>query len=181
MLALPVFASSQTPLSAPREQIEKLDFLIGEWKGKGWRYGIDGSRGAELSQSTKVKRGKDGSTLKISDKKKYADLRIAPGNPFPGMILSYPIEMSVPASVYYDEGTKIYCWRWETPAGRKEPFQAMLVEARTLQVKLEFPGSLSVITIKVTEGGEWHERHDLWIADKGGWVKLQETVLKRVK
>jgi len=180
-MASPIVVSSQTSPSASQEQIGKLDFLVGEWKGKGWRYRLDGSRGDELSQNTKVKREKDGSTLSITDKKKYADLRIVPGNPFPGTILSYPIEMSGTASVYYDEGTKLYYWRLETAAGRKKPFPAMLVEARTLQVKWQFPGSLSVVTIKVTEDGEWHERLDLWMGDKDGWFKMQETVLKRVK
>lgn len=101
--------SNQTPSSALRGEMEKLEFLVGEWKGKGWSYRLDGSPSGELSQSTKVKRGKDGSTLSINDKKKHPDLRIATGV-FPGMISNYPIEMSYSSSVYFDEGTRLYYW-----------------------------------------------------------------------
>jgi len=181
LLTSPVAVSSQTPSSVSREQMEKLDFLIGEWKGKGGRCRPDGSCGDEISQSTKVKRGKDGSTLSINDKKNYPDLRIVPGNPFPGVVLNYPVAMSGTASVYYDEKTELYYWRLETPAGRKHPFAARLAEPRVFQVKLEFPGSVAIVTIKVTDDGEWHERQDLWMGDKDGWVKIQETVLKKVK
>lgn len=181
VFALPVIQSSQTPSSVSRERVEELDFLIGEWKGKGGRCRPDGTCGNEISQSTKVKRGKDGSTLSIDDKKKYPDIRIAPGNPFPGMVLNYPMALSGTASVYYDEKTKQYFWRWETPAGRKTPFAARLAEPRVFQVRLEFPGSVAIVTIKVTDDGDWHERQDLWMGDKDGWVKMQETILKKVK
>lgn len=181
MLSSPITISSQTPSSTSRKQVEQLDFLIGEWKGKGWMYRLDGSRSAEISQSTKVKWGKDNSTLSISDKKKYPDLRIATGPPFPVGIQSYPVSSSGDASIYYDEGTKLYYWRWETATGRKTPFPAQIVEPRTLQVKFEFPGGLLVRTIKVTDDGEWHERFDIWLGNKDGWFKSQEIILKKAK
>lgn len=67
MLAMPIVVSGQTASSVSREQMEKLDFMVGEWKGKGWMYSPNGSRVVELSQKTKVKKGKDGSTLTILD------------------------------------------------------------------------------------------------------------------
>ncbi|HEY9404088.1 MAG TPA: hypothetical protein VIQ24_15625 [Pyrinomonadaceae bacterium] len=175
VLASPATVSSQTPLPVSREQIKELDFLIGEWKGKGGSCRPNGSCGNEISQSTKVKRGKDGLTLSINN-----DLRIFQGNPNPAGI-GYPIILAATASVYYEEGTKLYYWRWETPAGRKNPFAARLVEPKVFQVKQEFPGSVAMVTIKVTDDGEWHERQDLWMGNKDGWVKMQETVLKKVK
>jgi hypothetical protein len=174
-------SASQKPSAAASEPMAKLDFLLGEWKGKGWRYRLDGSHSAEVSQSTKVKRRADGSTLNIVDKKRYPDMQIVPGNPFPGMILNYPMVMSGPASLYYDEGTKLYYWRIETSQGRKQPFPATLVDAKTLKVKLEFPGSLALITISVTEDGTWRETLDVWLGEKDGWFRSQETVIKKVK
>lgn len=91
------------------------------------------------------------------------------------------MEKSGPISIYYDETAKHYFWRYDTPNGRKKPFPAMLVDARTLKVKLEFTGSLAVITIQVTEDGEWREHFDVWLGGKEGWFKSQETVLKKVK
>jgi hypothetical protein len=181
ILVSPALILSQTPSSTSVKQIEKLDFLIGEWKGKGWIYRLDGSRSAEISQSTKVKWGKDNSTLSISDKKKYPDLRIATGAPFPMGIQSYPINSSGEASIYYDEATKLYYWRWDTSAGRKTPFPAQLLEPKTLQMKFEYPGGVLVRTVKVTEDGEWHERFDIWLGDKDGWFKSQEIILKKAK
>jgi hypothetical protein len=181
VLALPVTVLGQAPSSVVQEQIRKLDFLIGEWKGKGWMYRLDGSRSVELSQSTIVKRSKDGLNLSIKDTKRAGDMHIVLGQPFPNTVLNYPMSLSATISVYYDEGAKLYFWRVETPAGRKSPFKARLTEPGVFQWKLEFPGSLSIITIKVTGEGEWHEIQELWMGDKDGWFKTQETILKKVK
>lgn len=181
ILVSPAAVSSQTPSAPSQEQIKKLDFLIGEWKGKGWMYRLDGSRGAEISQSTKVKWGKDNSTLSITDKKRYPDMRLSPGNPVSSAVLTYPMSSSSDASVYYDEGTKLYYWRRETSQGRKTPFQARLIKPGALQVKFEFPGSVLLRTIEVTQEGEWHERFEIWLGEKDGWFKSQEIILKKVK
>ena len=177
IVAAGVVSVGQMP-SAQLEQMKKLDFLEGEWKGKGWMYHLDGTRSAEISQSTKVKRTNNGLSFRIKDKKKYPDLQIA-GGAFPGMILNYPMQMPAESELYYDEGSQRYHWRPDTPAGHKNPFPAMLVAEKTLKVKLEFTGSLAVVTIEVTDAGEWHETLEIWMDRKGTWFKLQETFLKK--
>ncbi len=176
MLALPIVVSGQTPSSTSQEQMGKLDFLIGEWKGKGWF--IDPKK--EIRQTTKVKKGKDGLTLIISDKKSGEGYRtVSP----PGVVIDHPLLLSSTASVYYDEKSKLYYWRPGTSAGRRNPHAAVLAEPKVLRVKLEFsaPHTISIMTIEITDDGEWHEKHEAWHSEEKGWVTMMETVLKKVK
>lgn len=48
-------------------------------------------------------------------------------------------------------------------------------------MKFESLGGPLLITIRVTEDGKWHERLDVWLGDKEGWFKAEETELTRVK
>ncbi|HYP53017.1 MAG TPA: hypothetical protein VEQ42_05725, partial [Pyrinomonadaceae bacterium] len=52
LLALAASATAQTtPPPSATEELRKLDFLVGEWKGKGWMLGPNGARLSEMSQS----------------------------------------------------------------------------------------------------------------------------------
>lgn len=168
VLALPLAATAQTSSPERREEMSRLDFLLGEWKGKGWMFRVDGSR-VELSQSTKVRSESDGSSLRVRDAKSYKGLA------FDGSTLS----QSLDANVYYDEGAKTYRWRRELE--RKNPFAARLIEPRTLQWEKPSPGSVARTTIRITEGGEWHETLEFRTGGADGWFKAQESVLKKVK
>jgi hypothetical protein len=116
--------------------------------------------------------------LTIKDEKSGKSL-VASAEPFLGT--NFSLLMSDSASVYYDETAKLYYGRWETGAGHKNACKARLVEPKVFQSKVEFPGMPAIVTIQVTEDGEWHERYDFWMGEKDGWVKTQETVLKKVK
>lgn len=61
-------ASAQAPALA--DEIRKLDFLIGEWKGQGWQLRPDGSRENSFTQKTKVQ-VKDGLLLRVKDERPY--------------------------------------------------------------------------------------------------------------
>ena len=163
--ALPL--SGQTPLSSQHEEMRKLEFLVGDWKGEGWMYRADGSR-VELSQSMKVERDSRGPALRVRDTKKYKAVGLD----------GYPLSNSETGTLYYDEGTRIYRWRREIE--RKTPFEAKLIEPRTLQWEKQSTGSIARTTIKVTEDGEWHETLE-FLLGKDGWFKYQESILKRVK
>jgi len=92
-VASPLVVSSQVSAPAALEQMAKLDFLVGEWKGTGWEINWDGS----------------------------------------------------PA----------FQWIVHTPE------------------------SMARTTIKVDEHGEWNETLEFLLS--GGWFKVRETVLKKVK
>jgi hypothetical protein len=167
MLALTVTGSGQTPSPSPREQVSKLDFLVGEWKGEGWRYGENGSKAA-ISQSTKVRVEADGSALRFKDTKKFR------GDNLHSTPWYHP-----ESTISYDEQAKLYRWRVVSAKRRGNPFEVRLPEPRTFQLVLHTRDGMVRTTIRVTEGGEWHET--LEFLRSGGWFKSQETTLKRVK
>ncbi len=185
VFALSVATISQTPSLNQAEEVRKLDFLIGEWKGGGWELEPDGSRHNSFSQKTKVQ-AKDGtSTLKIKDARTYKPVKSSGKNTIfiPGTPLFRSSELD--ATIYYDEKLKLYRWRGENSYGRKNPLEAKLIRDRALQYGMPFSVTLQPAdgnrrtTIEVTEGGEWHETLEVWNRDR--WYKVEESILKRVK
>jgi hypothetical protein len=172
LLTLPFSAPGQSPRPGGAEEMGKLYFLIGEWKGKGSEVHWDGSRGDEFSQKTTVRAEEGGSVLRIKDGKNYDT---------PGASHTSTLD----ASVYYDAGAKTYRWRGENAYGREYPLEAKLVDARTFQygvpytVEARLPNGARRTTIEVTEGGEWHETLEVWKIDR--WYKVEEAFLRRVK
>jgi hypothetical protein len=172
MLTPAVAGLCQTLAGSQAEELKKLDFLLGEWKGTGWAVNWDGSRGDEFSQKTKVEAKAGGSALRIKDERSYKT---------PGVSHSSTLE----ANISYDDEAKIYRWRGETSFGRKNPLEAKLIDVRTFQYGIPFtvtvalPNGARRTTIKMTESGEWHETLDVWKIDR--WYRVEESVLKRVK
>jgi hypothetical protein len=167
LLALSVAASGQAISPTLQEPMRQLDFLVGEWKGKGWFYHFKGSK-SEISQSIKIKIEPDGLALRIKDTKRLKD----------GSLLFVPNRIPE-STIYYDDQAKIYRWRVEAAKGRGNPFEAKLIGPRTFQLIIHTPDSMGRITIKVTEEGEWHETFELLMSN--GWLKVDETFLKKVK
>jgi hypothetical protein len=163
---------SQTPSGSQAEEVRKLHFLLGEWKGTGWQVHWDGSRGDEFSQKTKVEARAGGSAMRIKDARKYKT---------PGASHSSTLD----ATISYHEGAKMYLWNGDTSYGREHPLAAYLVDARTFQygvpltVTGPLPNGARRTTIKVSESGEWNEIIDVWKTDR--WYKVEESILMKVK
>jgi hypothetical protein len=175
-LALSVAASGQTPAPVQSEELKKLDFLVGEWKGTGLEFGPDGSR-QEFTQKTKVEPKKGGSELRVRDERKYRSaVRLG---------VRMARSSALDATVYYDAERGLYRWRGENQYGRRNPLEAKLIDARALQYGMPFSVTTEPedgnrrTTIRVDEGGEWRETLEVW--DRGGWHKLEESTLRRVK
>ena len=172
ILASAIAGLSQTPSASQVEEIKKLDFLLGEWKGTGSVIHWDGSRGDEFSQKTQVKARDGGSALRIKDARSYKT---------PGVSHT----SSLDATIYYDDGAKIYRWGGGSSSERKNDLEAKLIDVRTLQYGIPFtvtvalPNGARRTTIKITESGEWHQTLDVWKIDR--WYRVEESVLKRVK
>lgn len=163
---------TQTPPVSQVEEIKKLDFLIGEWKGTGWEINWDGSHGNGFSQKAKVEAKAGGSALRVKDARNYKT---------PGVAHSSTLD----ATIYYDDGAKIYRWGGGSSSGRKNDLEAKLIDVRTFQygipftVRLALPNGARRTTIKVTESGEWHQTLDVWKIDR--WYRVEESVLKKMK
>lgn len=169
LVLAPLVVQSQTSSSTEGDNLRKLDFMVGEWKGKGWHYHFDGSR-VELSQTAKVKRASAGTALRVDYSKKLKAIQFG-----------LPLTLSGPATIYYDEKAKLYRWRIETSEGRKNPFEANVIGPKAFQWIMRFPGSVARITIIVTDEEEWHELWETWTDNKVGWRKYQESVLGKEK
>jgi hypothetical protein len=166
-LVMSVAVSGQTPSPTLRGQMRELEFLVGEWKGKGWRYSVQGLK-SEISQSAKVKIESDGSALRVKDTKKYSDARL----------IGIPLSIRE-STVYYDDEAKLYRWRVVASRRLGSPFEAKLIEPRAFQLVQHTSDSMARTTIRVTKDGEWQETLEFLFS--GGWFKVQETFLKRVK
>jgi hypothetical protein len=176
LLTLSIAASGQTTPAVQSEEMRKLDFLLGEWKGTGLEFGPAGAR-REFTQKAKVEAKKDGAELRVKDEKKYQTaMRL-------GVRMAH--SSALDATVYYDRELKLYRWRGENYYGRKNPLEAKLIDVRTLQYGMPFSVTMEPsdgvrrTTISVDEKGEWHEKLEVW--DMGRWYKIEESTLKRVK
>jgi len=183
VFALALVAAGQTTSSHQAEEIRKLDFLVGEWKGVGWELAPDGSRRNSFSQKTKV-RAKDGrSALRIKDERAYKPVTSSGTIFAPGTRVYH--SSTLDATIYYDDALKLYRWRGENSYGRKKPLEAKLIGDRSLQYGMPFSVTLQPTegnrrtTIEVTQSGEWHETIEVW--KTGRWYKAEESILKRVK
>ena len=178
-MTVPAAAGSANQNPSPvSDEITKLSFLLGEWKGNGWRYRTDGSKSVEVSHSAKVKIGSDRESLIIDDRRKYPDLVMS--SPFPGQVLRYPSDRSIKNTVFFDSKKGGYYWRIKGVGGELL-FEMKLVKEKSLQVKWQIEGALALITIEITEAGEWHQQEFIWISKNNDWFKSEETFLKKVK
>ena len=177
VLALSLVAGGQAASPNQAEEMRKLDFLVGEWKGEGWQLAPDGSRQNSFSQKTRVQAKGGASILRVKDERTYKPV-VSSGTPV------YH-SSTLDATVYYDDALKLYRWRGENSYARKNPLEAKLVGDRSLQYGMPFSVSIRPAdgsrrtTIEVTRGGEWHETLEVWKTDR--WYKVEESILKRVK
>jgi hypothetical protein len=168
LLLLAPPAHAQTPA----DELRKLDFLVGEWKGKGWSLDGRGGRGAEMSQSVKVERERDAPALRVRDTRTIKLPSFVAGGS--------PTYSSAPnhASVYFDEAAKVLRWRHDKD--RKNPSELKLVGPRSVQWEQRSEMGAVRITVSVTDAGEWHEVTEFW-SNSQGWQKAFEAVLKPSK
>src|SRR6185295_8644941 len=94
VFALSVAAASQIGSPAQVDEMKKLDFLVGEWKGEGWVLKQDGSRSISYTQKVKVQAGSG--TLRIKDDRAYK-----PAYDMMGY-------SRLDATISYNESTKLY-------------------------------------------------------------------------
>jgi len=155
-----------------------LDFLIGGWKGNGWRFRVNGPR-TGISKTRIVKSESNGSILRLKETERQN--KIDQDSPWP---------TSATVVVYYDDAAKLYRGRMEEEEGtlsgqpivimKEQPLLVTLINSQTLQLDMHVATVIVRTTITVTKSGEWHETSQRWNSTDG-WTKVQEAVLKRVK
>lgn len=153
LFALPGAALAQPAAPAPHA-IEKLDFLLGEWKGEGWIQNRDGTR--ENFTSTEI------------IQKKLAGTAL--------LIEGVHTGFEALAVVTYDEKAKQYRWRSFTSRGGGVDVEAKLVGDRELQWQ---PSPQSRYTIKISESGLWEEVGEYSLDQGKTWKQFFAMRLQR--
>lgn len=161
-LALPVWAQTSTSIPARVNEMKKLDYMVGEWKGTGWmeRPGMrETFAGTETIQS---KLG--GLALLVEGKFKDKD----------GKVVHETL-----AVISYDEKTKNYNFRTYLANGTVGDHELKLIEGGW-QWGFQFPQGNVRFTFKLTDKGEWSEIGE-FSADGKSWRQFLQMNLQRAK
>jgi hypothetical protein len=161
VLPVPLFAQSAT---VQREEMKKLAFLVGEWKGSGWNVGPDGTR-SEFTQTERIQYRVGDLVLLIEGRGQ---------DPISGRTVFEAL-----AAVSYDEAARRYRFRAYTSDGRSGDADARLVDGG-LEWGMQFPGGRFRYTITMTPKGEWFEIGE-FSQDGTTWRKFHEMTLQRAK
>ena len=162
VLALPVWAQTSPSVSTRINEMKKLDYMVGEWKGTGWmeRPGVKETFvGTETVQS---KLG--GLALLVEGKFKDKD----------GKVVHETL-----AVISYDEKTKGYNFRTYLANGTTGEHELKLIEGGW-QWGFQFPQGNVRYTFKLSDKGEWFEIGE-FSQDGKTWRKFFEMTLQRVK
>jgi hypothetical protein len=162
---LPLGLLAQTPPSAAtqRQEMKKLDWLVGHWKGSGWiEMGPQGRH--EFLQAETIQSKLDGLVLIIEGlgRSREADTAVH----------------SALAVVSYDEGTRTFRWRAFTAEGRQTDAEAKVGEGT---LEWGFPISqqgLVRFTIQRNAKGQWFEIGEM-THDGQTWRQFFEMTLER--
>jgi hypothetical protein len=158
-LALVLFANVSLAESAPPSQVEaidRLDFLLGEWKGSGWVLTREGKR-ETFSSTESIKKKLLGTALLIEG--------IHTG--FEAM-----------AVVTFDSKAKQYRWRSFTSRGGGADVEARLTGERVLQW---YPSTSSRYKIEISESGQWEEVGEYSRDEGKTWTQFFEMRLQRIE
>jgi hypothetical protein len=168
-LGLAQTRSAQTPASTQLEEMKKLSFLVGEWKGEGWVEFIPGQRRTSpISETIQSKLGGLVLLLEGLGKTKV-----------PGREEEVVVHNAL-AVLWYDEKAKLYRMRSFLADGHSVDAEARFTE-EGFRWGFQAPQGSSIrYTLKLTEKGEWFEIGEL-SPDGKTWRKFHEMTLQRVK
>lgn len=149
--------------AAQREQVKKLDFLVGEWKGEGWSQMGPGSQRETFQATETVQPKLDGMILVFDGLGKDSSGKVG---------------HQAYAVLSWDQAAQ----RYRFLAFRADGIvvdTAPVIGDKTMQWGFEIPQGKLRFTLDFTKPGEWFETGE-WSRDGQQWVKFMEMKLKRV-
>ena len=166
-LSLPVLP--QTSISIQRDEVKKLAFMVGQWKGAGWLEYAPGQRSAFVITET-IQSKLDGLALLIEGVGKRKIDGKGEGD---------TIHQAL-AVLSYDDKARRYRFLTHTAEGRYADADVKLIEGGW-QWGLQFPGGMAIrYTIKIAGKDEWHEIGER-TTDGKTWQQFHEMTLERQK
>jgi hypothetical protein len=164
LLIMPLPLSAQTSsLTTRLNEMKKLDYMVGVWKGTGW---IEHQGGRQTFAGTETVQSKlNGLALLIEGKFKDKD----------GAVIHETL-----AVLNYDEKTKAYRFNTYLATGLTGEHELKLLEGGW-QWGFQIPGAGNVrYTFKLTDKGEWFEIGE-FSQDGKSWRKFFEMTLQKMK
>ena len=167
VLAVP--ATAQTPSGSRPEEMKRLDFLVGQWKGEGW-IELGPGQHRTFRQTEAVQLKVDGAILLIDGLGK---------GKIPGKQEEVTVHNAF-AVVTYDDKAKVFRWRAYQAGG-----SWIDTEAKVGENSLEWgfhderAGDMR-FTIRLNQKGQWFEIGE-FSRDRTTWRKFFEMTLDQVK
>ena len=160
---LPAVVSAQSPAPAQLQEMKKLDFLVGEWKGEGWTEFVPGQR--RTSPINEVVQPKLGGMILLVEGLGKKD----------EVVTHHAVGI-----ISYDADAKLYRVRSYLINGRSTDAEAKFVE-KGFQWGFQTPQGFGIrYTVKLTDKGEWFEIGEM-SQDGKNWRQFHEMTLQRVK
>ena len=168
LLLLHTPVPAQAPNAAQMDEMKKVSFLVGQWKGEGWIDFGQGQRRFIESESVQSKLG--GQVLLIEGLgKASAD----------GKETGATVHNAI-ALISYDEKSKVFRFQAHQAGGRSVDTEAKVTDgALEWGFSDERAGTIR-FTIKLTDTGKWFEVGE-GSRDGKTWHKFFEMTLQRVK
>lgn len=166
LLALPIHPTfAQAPDgSVNRAAIDKLDFMVGTWRGQAWMQ--RGPTRVQTTMSETVERGLDGVVLQVEGVGTVADS---------GSGASRTVHHAL-AVVSFDSPTGAYGMRSYIASGQHGDFILTLIPGGVSWTR-EVPGGRIRNTAHIANG-EWHEIGE-FSRDGATWTQIMEMRLRR--
>jgi len=170
-LALGHDLAGQEPRPSPTqlEEMKKLHFLVGEWKGEGWTEFAPGQRRTSpIAESVQVKLG--GMVLLVEGLGKRKD---------PGQQEEVVVHNAL-GILSYDEKAKIYRLRSYIATGQSTDAEARFTDGGFQWAFSPSPNLSVRYTVKLTDKGEWFEIGEM-SQDGKSWRQFHGMTLQKVK
>jgi len=165
--SLPVALSAQTPVSILREEMKKLDYMVGQWQGTGW---ISRGAGRQTFAGTETVQRKLGGVALLVEGNFKGKL--------PGAAQDTTVHETL-AVISYDDKAKRYRFQTYLATGSTGDHELAITEDGW-QWGMQTPRGNVRYTFKLTEKGEWFEIGE-FSQDGTSWQKFFEMTLQRMQ
>ena len=160
--------SAQAPNAAQMDQMKKVSFLVGQWKGEGW---IDFGQGQRRFTETESVQSKLGGQVLLIEGLGKTNVD--------GKETGITVHNAI-ALVSYDEKTKTFRFQAHQAAGRSVDTEARVTDGTLEWGFVDDRAGTIRFTIKLTDSGKWFEIGE-GSRDGKTWHKFFEMTLQRVR
>ena len=167
IVALGAPAAAQSPASAQRDEMKKLDWWVGTWEGDAWFMTPAGKRETcTVTETVQSKLG--GLAFWIEGVGKVKD----------GSGAERLVHHAV-ATLSYDDREKRYRFVSHTMEGRFGEAELKPIEGGWVWGRQDAQGRGFRYTVRLTDDGRWHEKGE-HTPDGKTWTQFHEMTLRRV-